>query len=53
MTEYERDTEKPSIEPLVNGPNYVKNLKVLKNSKGETIPTQSDMYLCRCGGSAN
>ena len=53
MTEYERDTEKPSIEPLVNGPNYVKNLKAFKNSRGETIPTQSDMYLCRCGGSSD
>ncbi len=53
MTEYERDTGKPSIEPLVNGPNYVKNLKAFKNSRGETIPTQSDMYLCRCGGSSD
>ena len=53
MTEYEKDTEKPSIEPLVNGPNYVKNLKVFNNSRGKTIPTQSGMYLCRCGGSSN
>ena len=53
MTEYEKDTEKPSIEPLVNGPNYVKNLKVFNNSRGKTIPTQSEMYLCRCGGSSN
>lgn len=53
MTEYEKDTEKPSIEPLVNGPNYVKNLKAFNNSRGKTIPTQSEMYLCRCGGSSN
>ena len=53
MTEYVRDTEKPHIEPLINGPNYVKNLKAFKNSRGETIPTQPEMYLCRCGASSN
>lgn len=53
MTEYENDAEKPSIEPLVNGPNYVKNLKAFTNSRGETIPAQPEMYLCRCGASSN
>jgi len=53
MTEYERNNKKPTIEPLVNGPNYVKNLKSFSNSKGVTITTQPEMYLCRCGGSSN
>ena len=45
--------QKPSIEPLVNGPYLVKNLREFRNSKGETIKTIPEIYLCRCGGSAN
>lgn len=44
---------KPSIKPTVNGPYLVRNLKDFKNSKGETLATQAEMYLCRCGGSVN
>ncbi len=46
-------SNRPSIEPTVNGPYFVKNLKAFKNSKGEAIRTQPQMYLCRCGGSSN
>lgn len=45
--------DKPIIEPIVNGPNRVRNLKLFNNSKGETIETRPEMYLCRCGGSSN
>lgn len=48
-----KDADKPIIEPLINGPNRVSNLKEFKNSKGEQVPTQPEMYLCRCGGSSN
>ncbi len=44
---------KPTISPIVNGPNRVTNLKEFRNSKGETLETQQEMYLCRCGGSSN
>ena len=44
---------KPSIAPTVNGPYLVKNLIDFKNSRGEAIKTASEMYLCRCGGSAH
>jgi len=43
----------PSIEPTVNGPYMVNNLKDFTNSKGEVIKTQTSMFLCRCGGSSN
>ena len=43
----------PSIEPTINGPYFVENLKDFKNSKGEPIQTNPKMYLCRCGGSRN
>ncbi len=48
-----KDVDKPIMEPLVNGPNRVRNLKEFKNSKEEPIPIQPEMYLCRCGGSSN
>ncbi|MEL4305747.1 CDGSH iron-sulfur domain-containing protein [Methanococcoides sp. LMO-2] len=44
---------KPSIQPSENGPNLVKDLKYLKNSKGETFEPQPMMALCRCGQSSN
>ncbi len=44
---------RPSIEPTPNGPYLVTNLADFRNSKGEAINTQPEMYLCRCGGSAN
>jgi CDGSH-type Zn-finger protein len=45
--------KKPIIEPTINGPNRVLNLKKFINSRGETIETQPEMYLCRCGGSSH
>ena len=45
--------EQPSIEPTANGPYRVRNLKRFNNSKGETIETRPEMYLCRCGCSSN
>lgn len=53
LKEDEGTWPKPSIEPTVNGPYRVKNLSDFRNSKGESIQTQPEMYLCRCGGSAN
>lgn len=43
----------PTILPSENGPYIVKNLEVLRNSRGEPIPTKPTVALCRCGGSAN
>ncbi len=57
MTENSKETgktgHKPSIGPTVNGPYLVKNLRDFENSKGKPIKTEPEMYLCRCGGSAN
>ena len=36
-----------------NGPYLVYNLKLLKNSKGETLQVEEVTELCRCGGSKN
>ena len=36
-----------------NGPILVKGNIELKNSKGEIIPTEKTIALCRCGGSKN
>jgi len=47
------DAPSPVIEPSANGPYVVKNLRVLKNSKGEHLPTKDVVALCRCGGSQN
>ncbi|MEE9270576.1 MAG: CDGSH iron-sulfur domain-containing protein [Candidatus Krumholzibacteria bacterium] len=46
-------SQKPTIEPLENGPYIVKGLESMKNAKGEDIPTKPQMALCRCGQSAN
>lgn len=53
MTEHSERAERPSIEPLVNGPYLVKNLEVFQNSKGKAIETRPEMSLCRCGASGN
>ncbi|MFC2068611.1 CDGSH iron-sulfur domain-containing protein [Chloroflexota bacterium] len=53
MIKYESNAEKPSVEPLVNGPYRVKNLETFLNSMEVIIPTQLEMYLCRCGGSSH
>lgn len=46
-------SEKPTIELRPNGPLLVRNLEVLKNSKGERLAIESVIALCRCGGSGN
>ncbi len=46
-------TDKPIIEPVVNGPFLVKNLRDFRNSRGDTIETKPVMALCRCGASKN
>ncbi len=42
-----------TIELRPNGPLLVKGLEILRNSKGEIIPTENVFALCRCGQSAN
>ena len=37
------------IEPLENGPYLVKELESLTNSKGDELPTNAVLALCRCG----
>ena len=44
---------RPTIAPAPNGPYLVKDLETLRNSKGETLDTQSTVALCRCGQSEN
>ncbi len=44
---------KPTITPTRHGPLLVKNLKKLKNSKGDDLDTNVTMTLCRCGRSKN
>ena len=46
-------SEETSIEILKDGPYVVKNLKDLKNSKGEKLQTSETTALCRCGKSNN
>ena len=41
------------ITVTANGPLAVKGVKEIKNSKGQLLPVQETVYLCRCGGSAN
>ena len=43
----------PEIDCRPNGPLKVTNLAELRNSKGELLPTEPVVFLCRCGGSAN
>jgi CDGSH-type Zn-finger protein len=45
--------QEPTIECRPNGPYLVKGLDVLRNSRGDGIPTKPVMALCRCGGSAD
>lgn len=53
IREGDNKVDKPIIEPTANGPYRVRNLKQFDNSKGDAIKTQSEVYLCRCGGSSN
>jgi CDGSH-type Zn-finger protein len=43
----------PSVVCLPNGPYRVSNLGSLQNSRGEELPIDGPVFLCRCGGSAN
>jgi len=45
--------KEPIIEPIINGPFRVENLKDFKNSRGEAIEVKPVMLLCRCGKSNN
>jgi glutamate synthase domain-containing protein 2/CDGSH-type Zn-finger protein len=45
--------EKPTIEATLNGPYVVRNLKHFKTSRGESIKTEPEMVLCRCGHSSH
>ena len=38
---------------IENGPILVKGNIELKNGKGEVLPTEESVALCRCGGSKN
>ncbi len=49
----DNEQTKAIIEPGKNGPYLVKDLKILKNSKGELLEARPMMALCRCGGSSN
>jgi CDGSH-type Zn-finger protein len=41
------------VDLMENGPILVKGKIELKNSKGEKIPTEETVALCRCGASKN
>ena len=49
----DKNAQIPVIEPSENGPYVVKNLSVVKNSKGDDLSTKNVVALCRCGGSSN
>ena len=42
-----------SIDPKPDGPLHVSGAIGLSNSWGETVATQAQFWLCRCGGSGN
>lgn len=46
-------TGKPSIKPTPNGPLIAKNILKLKMTDDTITHPKKDVYLCRCGGSAN
>lgn len=46
-------SQRPTIECRPDGPYIVRDLTDFRNSRGEAIPTQPVLALCRCGGSAN
>ncbi len=45
--------KKPKITATENGPYRVTDVSILKTSKNTSLETESEMYLCRCGGSVN
>jgi CDGSH-type Zn-finger protein len=42
-----------TIDPKLNGPLQVSGAIGLSNSRGETVATEAQFWLCRCGGSGN
>ena len=52
MTESAKD-DKPTIEPIKDGPLKVTGLGDFYNSRGERIETRKAIFLCRCGASKN
>lgn len=44
---------KVKINLVENGPVLVEGSFEIKNSKGETVQTENQVALCRCGGSKN
>lgn len=42
-----------TIEPKPDGPLHVRGALTLTKSSGESITTEAQFWLCRCGGSAN
>ena len=51
VTAGEETESLPRIQAMENGPFIVNNLNSLKNSRGDSIPVESTMSLCRCGES--
>ena len=47
----EKNSSKPSVTFVKNGPIKVSNLNNLMNSRGEPVKTKKTMILCRCGAS--
>ena len=47
-----RPADWPTVKPTRNGPYLVKNLRDLRNSRGEPLESRPEMRLCRCGGSS-
>ena len=41
------------ITPTSKGPLRARHIQALKNDRGETISTDAEIYLCRCGHSRN
>jgi CDGSH-type Zn-finger protein len=46
-------TDPITINPKPNGPLHVTGAIGLSNSRGEVVATESQFWLCRCGGSGN
>lgn len=40
-----------TIEVLKDGPLKVTGVTYCRNSRGESLPVEETMFLCRCGGS--
>jgi hypothetical protein len=45
--------DKMKIEIIENGPYIVKGKNTIVNTDGSVVENENDVYLCRCGKSAN